>query len=178
MNDRGTYIELDGRPAVRFVRRYPHSVDRVWAAVTEPDGLAQWFPAPEVAVEPRPGGRITFAGDPYAPEATSEGRVLVYAPPERFAFTWESNELHFTVEPDGDGCVLTLVDVLDSRDAAARNAAGWDACLVVLDARLAGTPSGGPHDGDMAEWTALYESYVDAGLPSGAPVPDEAVPRS
>ena len=43
--DRGTYIEHDGRPAVRFRRTYPHPIQRVWAAVTEPEELSHWFPA-------------------------------------------------------------------------------------------------------------------------------------
>src|SRR5262249_41825335 len=31
----GTYIEYDGRPAVRFVRTYPHPIERVWHAITD-----------------------------------------------------------------------------------------------------------------------------------------------
>ena len=43
--DLGTYIEHQGRPAVRFVRTYPHSIERVWSAITEPDQLRAWFPS-------------------------------------------------------------------------------------------------------------------------------------
>ncbi len=50
--DPGTYVELDGRPAVRFVRTYPHPAERVWLAVSTPEGLAHWFPA-QVALELR-----------------------------------------------------------------------------------------------------------------------------
>src|SRR4029450_2344427 len=74
MTDRGTYVEHDGRPAVRFTRRYPHSADRVWAAVSEPAGLQHWFPS-RVELEPRVGGRIAFRDDPNLPEETS-GTVL------------------------------------------------------------------------------------------------------
>ena len=45
MTDRGTYVEHDGRPAVRFQRRYPHPAQRVWAAVSQPGGLPHWFPS-------------------------------------------------------------------------------------------------------------------------------------
>ena len=34
--DEGTYLEVDGRPAVRFERIYPQSVERVWQAISEP----------------------------------------------------------------------------------------------------------------------------------------------
>ena len=63
MIDHGTYVEHDGRPAVRFTRRYPHSAERVWAAVSEPAGLRHWFPS-RVELEPRVGGRIVFRDDP------------------------------------------------------------------------------------------------------------------
>jgi uncharacterized protein YndB with AHSA1/START domain len=35
--DLGSYLEYDGRPAVRFQRTYTHTIDRVWAAVTDAD---------------------------------------------------------------------------------------------------------------------------------------------
>ena len=125
MTDRGTYVEHEGRPAVRFVRRYPHPAERVWAAVSEPEGLAHWFPS-RVELEPRAGGRIAFRDDPNLPAETS-GTVLAYDPPRRLAFTWGGDELHLTVEPDGErACSLTLLNVLEARDTAARNAAGLD----------------------------------------------------
>lgn len=80
--DRGTFIERDGRPAVRFQRTYPHPVERVWAAVTEPDELAQWFPS-SVKIEPCEGGTIAFADDPDAEPAS--GTILIMDPPRRLA---------------------------------------------------------------------------------------------
>ncbi len=123
MTDRGTYVEHEGRPAVRFVRRYPHPAERVWAAVSEPAELRHWFPS-------------------------------------------HGDELHLTVEPDGEGAVLTLLNVLEARDAAARNAAGWTVCLAELDAHL-----GGPRGATAEPWPELYAAYVAAGVPSGAPIP-------
>jgi hypothetical protein len=32
----GTLETIDGRPAVRFEHRLPHSIERVWRAVSEP----------------------------------------------------------------------------------------------------------------------------------------------
>ena len=54
--DEGTYLEVEGRPAVRFERIYPQSVDRVWRAISEPDQIAHWFPSPEVSLDPLLGG--------------------------------------------------------------------------------------------------------------------------
>ena len=38
----GTLIDVDGRPALHFVRPLPHSPERVWRAVTEE--IDAWFP--------------------------------------------------------------------------------------------------------------------------------------
>ncbi|RLL67895.1 SRPBCC family protein [Streptomyces sp. Z26] len=173
--DDGSYLEHDGRPAVRFRRHYPgHPVARVWAAVSEPDGLRHWFPS-TVRIEPRRGGRIEFADDPHAEPDT--GEVLRYEPPHVLAFTWGGDELHLEVapgtpdDPDADGCTLTLVNVLEARDTAARNAAGWHVCLGELARHLDGHATGGPHAPDAQPWRPVYERYVAAGVPHGAAVP-------
>jgi uncharacterized protein YndB with AHSA1/START domain len=170
MDDLGTYLEQDGRPAVRFERTFPHPVERVWAAITEPGELVRWFPS-AVELEPRAGGSVRFSGDPYA--EGSSGVVLAWEPPHRLAFSWGPDELHFTLEDAGEGgCRLVLVNVLDDRTTAARNAGGWHVCLAELVKVLDGVPSRGPHSEDTEPWEPVYRAHVEAGLPSGAPVPD------
>jgi uncharacterized protein YndB with AHSA1/START domain len=168
----GTYVELDGRPALRFERRLAHPVDAVWRAVTEPEELAQWFPA-AVEVEPRPGGAMAFHF-PGGEAPDSAGEVLEHDPPRVFAFRWNDDELRFELEADGgDGCVLRFTHILDARDRAARDAAGWHVCLDQLERRLAGAGDG-PATGPTEDWRGLYEDYVARGLPSGAEIPGQA----
>jgi uncharacterized protein YndB with AHSA1/START domain len=170
--DRGTYVSFDGRPAVRFERNYPHPIERVWRAVTEPAELAQWFPS-GVTIDPRPGGTVQFSGDPTV-EATT-GRVLAFDPPHRLAFTWGGDELHLELAAiDETACRLSLVNVLEARDAAARNAAGWSVCLDELTTLLSVGSAGGPHSDTATSWRPYYDGYLADGLPSGAPVPAEA----
>jgi uncharacterized protein YndB with AHSA1/START domain len=167
--DRGSYLEYDGRPAVRFQRRFPHPVERVWQAITSPDELAMWFPS-RVDLEPRVGGTIRFSGDPNV--ASSTGTVLSFEPPHRLGFSWGDDELQFSVEPDGDSaCILTLINVLSERDAAARNAAGWSVCLGELDTLMSTGRADGPHADKGKSWRAYYEEAVAEGLPSGAGIP-------
>ena len=78
--DNGTYLEVAGRPAVRFERIYSQPVEQVWHAVTDPAEMQHWFPSPEVSHDRRTGGSITLAGDPYAPEPRTS-RVLRWDPP-------------------------------------------------------------------------------------------------
>lgn len=173
MSDLGTYVEHDGRPAVRFERTYLHPVERVWRAITEPAEVSTWFPS-SMQIEPRVGGRVTYTGNPYA--ADSEGTVLTYDPPHALAMTWDTDELHFRLEPVGAGaCRLVLVNVLSDSSAAARNASGWYVCLDQLDRTVAGRPGRGPHGEDAeaaAPWNSVYAAHVATGLPEGAEVPD------
>ncbi|MET8131664.1 SRPBCC family protein [Streptomyces sp. NPDC005251] len=166
----GTYLTLDdGRPAVRFSRTYDHPVDRVWRFVTDPDELAAWFPS-RAEMELRPGGTITFSGDPNMPEST--GRVLAVDPPRHLSFEWGGDELRFDLEALDDGRTrFTLTNVLAEPNTAARNGAGWEVCLTALDATARGERSDGPHAGGNTGWKEIYEAYVEAGVPSGAPVP-------
>lgn len=167
--DLGTYFEHDGRPAVRFIRTYAHQIERGWAAVSESDELEHWFPS-SVAIEPRTGGMIPFSGDPHLESQT--GAVLTFDPPRRLAFTWGGAELHFELEPLGDQeCRLTLINVLEDRQAAARNAFGWTVCLHELDQQIAGVPHDGSHRDTAASFQPIYDEYVASGMPSGAVIP-------
>ncbi|WP_053851090.1 SRPBCC family protein [Streptomyces sp. NRRL B-24085] len=160
----GTYLTLDdGRPAVRFSRTYDHSVARVWQLVTDADELAYWFPS-RAEIELRPGGTVKFSGDPHMEDST--GRVLAVDEPRHLSFEWGGDEVHFDLEAlDEKRTRFTLTNVLSAADTAARNGAGWEACLTSLDARAGGEHREEPH------WKELYQAYVDAGVPSGAPVP-------
>lgn len=168
-DDLGTYAEQEGRPAVRFARTYPHSAERVWSAITEPEQLKQWFPFHTV-IEPQVGGVVHFSGNPHAPDFT--GRVLVYEPPRRLAFSWGDSELQFELEALEDGrCRLTMTDFLEAENTAARNGAGWSMCLRELDKLLADEETAGLHSTESRSWQEYYESYIAAGVPHGAAIP-------
>jgi uncharacterized protein YndB with AHSA1/START domain len=170
------YETIDKRPALAFERRIAHPVQDVWEAITKPEELAQWFPC-EVEVELRLGGkmRFVFAEMPLegAP-STLLGEVTELDPPTRFSFTWGEDHLHFAIEPieGGAAAMLRFSVELDSKDKAARDAAGWHVCLDQLERLLDGNPVPRPYDSD--EWRPIYEDYQRRGLPVGAPVPGEA----
>lgn len=165
--DVGTYVEIEGRPAVRFQRSYNHPVQRLWTAITDPDELPHWFPS-KVAMKPEVGGTIEFSGD----GPPSSGTILVYEPPTRLAYSWGENELRFELEPLGEhSCRLTLIEVLSAKNIAARDAAGWTVCLAELDKHVAGDPAAGPHSGTAESWREHYDRYVAEGMPSGAEIP-------
>src|SRR3954452_13671234 len=108
--------------ALRFERRLPHPIEKVWRAVSEPAELAHWFPCSVEVGELRVGAPVhfVFPGD-VAPEM--DGEVTALDPPRLLAFTWGEDELRFELEPDGDGCLLRFTDVIGEREKAARGAA-------------------------------------------------------
>ncbi|WP_433798941.1 SRPBCC family protein [Actinomycetospora sp. CA-084318] len=168
----GTYLEIDARPALRFVREYPDPVERVWAAVSDPTELTAWFPArvsfPDAGT-PTSGGTVAFT---FAEEGDGgSGTVLVCDPPSSLVFTWEGDELRFEVSPLRTGSRLTFTTILADRDTAARSAAGWEVCLEALDVALAGRTPEAP-GGPTPAWRRHFDDYVAAGVPAGAPVPE------
>jgi uncharacterized protein YndB with AHSA1/START domain len=167
--NKGTFVTVANRPAVRFEREYRQSIERVWQAVADPDQARLWFPS-ALVFEPRVGGAVRFTGDPHMPD--SEGAVLEYDPPRLVAFTWGDGEVHIALEPLGErGCRFILTNVLPIENEAARNAAGWDVCLGEFDKVLRGERSEVPHRGAESTWQATYEVYLRSGMPAGAVIP-------
>jgi hypothetical protein len=109
-----------------------------------------------------------------------EGEMLRYEPPSVMEFKWGDDDvLAFTLRPDGSGTVLTLVQTFDQLGKAARDGAGWHACLDELDYHLRGEK---PRWEPNQHWRDLHESYVQRfgeeastiGPPEGHPVTEQA----
>jgi uncharacterized protein YndB with AHSA1/START domain len=175
-NGYGTYTTVENRPTLSFERRLSHPVDVVWRAITEADELEQWFPSKVIADELRPGGEMTFEFEhmPLDAPTTMTGRVTEYDPPRRFAFYWGEDHLRFELEPlpGEDACRLRLTVLLDSREKASRDSAGWHVCLDRLEGLLGGS-RGRAMTGASEHWRELYDEYQRRGVPAGAAIPGE-----
>jgi uncharacterized protein YndB with AHSA1/START domain len=157
-----------GRSALRMERRFPHPVEKVWRALTDPAELGHWFPS-QVEIDLVPGGKVRFVeeSDEYP---SIDGEITDLDPPRLIAYTWDDDHLRWELRPDGDGCLLTLTHTFDDRYGAASFASGWTGCLDVLDLRLAGELAG-PENPDgvspddlpqgLAGWQDLHERFVE-----------------
>src|SRR5262245_53528264 len=58
--------------------------ERVWAALTEPDQLVQWFPTKDARVDLRPGGELFLEWD----EQSATGVFDEIQPPDRLVYRW------------------------------------------------------------------------------------------
>jgi uncharacterized protein YndB with AHSA1/START domain len=170
-----TFAQIENRPALRFERRLAHPIDAVWRAITDPEELWHWFPG-GVELELRVGGAMTFTFHEQRLEnapITMEGEVTDLDRPRLFAFYWGGDHLRFELEPVDAGAAtrLEFTVLLDARDKAARDAAGWHVCLDRLEQQLTGAPTNAPGSDPTAEWRAHYDAYARQGLPTGAELP-------
>lgn len=142
---------------VSFERRIARPIEKVWAAITVPERIADWLA--EADVDPRVGGhyRLRFPGG-YG----TDGTITVLQPPRLLEYTWPDPEhphsvVRIVLEPDGDGCRLTLTQTALSRKVASGVVGGWHTHLEGL---------AGAADGVRTAWTQaredeLLERYKD-----------------
>ncbi len=132
------------RIGLRYVRRFPHPVSRVWSAITESDQLRHWMPC-DIVGERRTGSDITLPFwsaqiEKYRLEETMlTGRIEVWDAPHVFQWTWGGDVLRFELRADDAGTTMTFTTWLESPDleGAASAAGGYHVCLdelaVLLD---------------------------------------------
>ena len=73
-------------------------------------------------------------------------------------FMWGDDTLRFELQPDGDGTVLTFTDTFDEYGKAARDGAGWHACLDMLGYALDGTTPAGDNG---PNWREVHAGYIE-----------------
>ena len=97
----------DGRKYVLFKRYLPHPIDKVWAAITDPDHLADWFPG--MKLECRVGGKFEiWFGEQCEGPAHVTGTVTRNEPPN----VLECGTMRYELASEGIGCSLTFSDIL------------------------------------------------------------------
>jgi uncharacterized protein YndB with AHSA1/START domain len=172
------YGEAAGQGSVRFRRRLPGPIERVWEHLTDSKLRSTWFAAGDM--ELRAGGRLDYvfhnseftAPGEVVPERYRKeegyrftGTVTRCEPPRVLAWTWDGSEVTFELDPAGDEVLLTLTHVrLASRKERVDVCAGWHVHLDLLRERLRGTtPRHFWRDVDR------YEREYDARVPSERP---------
>jgi uncharacterized protein YndB with AHSA1/START domain len=163
----GTVEKIDGKHVLRFERRLAHPVDRVWAALTEPDELGGWFG--EVEIELAEGGSFSLRQqnrmteedvekygielpDDFDLEQTKpvQGTITRLDPPRLIEYdTDHFGLLRWELREEEPGCVLTFTNTVDFPEGfpPAQTLAGWHSYLDQLEQALAGRP------GDWENWT-------------------------
>ena len=126
----------DGSVEVVFHRHYKASPDRVWAALTTPERLADWFA--EAKVDLRVGGTLSLD---WGGTNQADMRITVCDPPKTFAWVWHlggrDTLVQFDLTPEAGGCALTLTHSgITSASGGVRR--GWHAHLEAIPDALEG----------------------------------------
>lgn len=126
-------------------------VERVWAALTDPDLVRRYLMGAEVASDWRPGSPITWSGEYEGLRYVDKGEVLEVEAPTRLVHTHFSplggrpdepgnyHTLVWALEPQGDGTRLRLSqDNNASAEEAESNRENWSAILAELKKAVEG----------------------------------------
>src|SRR5947208_1412195 len=138
----------DHLPSLTLVRRIKAPPAKVWAAITQPDLMLQWWgpdagPTLSVVADVRPGGRFSVVfrllnGDEHNPT----GVYREVTPGRTLAFTWDlpgaaQSLVTFRLEPIDGGTELTLThERLPDEAARASHERGWIGLLDKLSVFL------------------------------------------
>lgn len=130
-------------PSVIIVRRIKASPARVWAAITQPELMMQWWgpdagPTLSVVADVRPGGLFSVVfrllnGDEHNPTGTYREVI----PEQKLVFTWllpgapePETLVTFFLRPVDGGTELTLThERLPDEEARASHDLGWNGLL-------------------------------------------------
>jgi uncharacterized protein YndB with AHSA1/START domain len=165
----GTVERVGEKHVLRYERRLEHPVERVWAALTEPDQLAQWLAAAD-ELELAAGGRVVLRwlnipdspqeweehgidlGDE-DPAAPATGTITELDPPRVIEYdTDRMGLMRWELRPEGDGCVLTFTNTVElPEEFRTQTLAGWHIHLDHLADALAGRP---------IEWSTWTEDHM------------------
>ena len=98
---------------IRKSRYYAVPVERVWAAITDPEALSKWFM--EADFESSVGYQFTFKDKPQGNwDGILKGEVLAADAPNLLEYTWKGDQMkHVTtvrwqLEPEGNGTKVIL----------------------------------------------------------------------
>ncbi len=98
--------------SLRRVATYAHSIEDVWAALTDPNALAERL-MPTTFSEPTVGSRFRFQYDPdrLCPSGIVDCEVIESEPPRRLAWSWQNRAVGAAGQPPPMRVEWTLTPV-------------------------------------------------------------------
>ncbi len=158
----GVLATEGGRQVVRFQRHLAHPIERVWAALTEPDELLGWWG--EAEIELVEGGRFTMRwlnADDNGDRVVMHATITRLQPPHLLETEGAPHGvLRWELRPDAGGTVLTFSSTLDLPEEYRTSVlAGWHYHLDALAETLDG------HSMDLVDlpndrWERLHGQYL------------------
>jgi uncharacterized protein YndB with AHSA1/START domain len=167
-----TFID---RFTVQYVRVFPHPIERVWRALTDPAELSIW--AMPATIELRVGGAYTFQGEEW-------GHILALDPPRLIKFgkkgvgvpsATNDNWMQYELEAVPDGTRMRFVEHWqEGPDYRA-----WAIDKFGKDIEREEDRPGGPfspfHPGTLGGWHGMFDGLADV---LDGVAPDSRLPPS
>jgi uncharacterized protein YndB with AHSA1/START domain len=161
----------DGSTQVRFVRRIPHPIERVWEALTDPAELRRWWG--EADLDLVDGGRFALRWlntDGDGNTATLDGAISKLDPPRllEISAAWGSTgtpdpgaptTLTWELDPEGDHTLLHFTNTVSEPVEDDTTAAGWHLHLDALATILSGGQVDIAHPDPIFE--PIHEAYAE-----------------
>lgn len=152
----GQVIREGAYATLVFKRFLAHSPETVWAALTEPDQLREWFMT-RARIDGKRGGTVDLVSGPAQFHVT--GHILEWDPPKVLEYEWnveprtelpqgERSVVRWELAPSEDGTLLTLTHRHLTSATAGGFAPGTHVFLDRLSAYLAKMP--------LPDWTRRY----------------------
>jgi uncharacterized protein YndB with AHSA1/START domain len=164
----GTAERRGDRHVLRFERRLDHPIERVWAALTEPEQILGWLG--EAKFDLTEGGQVelrwlntdehgNIPDEPTIMQATitrlEPPRLLEYEGDLHGLLRWELRE-------ERGGCVLNFTNETPAPDDyVTKVLAGWHVHLDFLADALEGRPITDWPNWPLDRWQAVHEHYSE-----------------
>ncbi|QDQ00961.1 SRPBCC family protein [Lysinibacillus fusiformis] len=140
---------------VKFTRPLSHSVDAVWAVLTENGKLQQWMSNLEM-IDLQKNGKMHFNMND-GTDAFEEITITDYVYREVLEFDWGKDSVRFELTTTSDGSLLVLQETISElTNHTPKDLAGWHICLELLCDLLNGIV----HDEfPMEQWRKWFVEY-------------------
>jgi len=139
----------------RYERPIEHSIELVWAMVTDNEELEKWFQELRIG-DPCKGGFMKFDMQDGNFE---ELEIFEYSLLSVLEFDWFGDVVRFELYPEQDGCLLIFTEKFKTiNEQRIKDLAGWHVCLDVIKSLLDGEPI----ECREAEWKKWHSNYEQA----------------
>ena len=163
IND-GTVEVIDGSYELRYTRHLRHSIEQVWAALTEPEQLVKWLA--DATIDLREGGTVELRWlntDDQGNTAVARGPIAQLDPPHLIEIDTDIHgRLRWELQRDKNGSLLTFTVRHALPDEYLILAlAGWHSHLDFLEEALDGKTVDWPN-WPRDRWQAHHDRYLAA----------------
>jgi uncharacterized protein YndB with AHSA1/START domain len=146
----------DGSYVLRYERQLRHPIERVWAALTDPGQIEEWWARAHVDLAEGGRARLEWLNG----DAVAEGRISRLEPPNAIEFDTDIHgRLLWELRPEGDRTLLTLTVTAElPDDYLASVRAGWHVHIDLLEDALEGRPVDWPN-WPQDRWQVHFDHY-------------------